>query len=177
MIQSMTEIKNLHDVEEFTLHEASRHGLEWVTFEWLKSSRTLGQTRTTRHGDPHSPYAYYTHVIGISLPFARICMSPKYRHEIADTIYHEIAHALTPFENHGPGWQKMCRSLGAQPKEFKDVSLFPRLPRDWRSDCVCGQWVEAYELDEEARSTRCDGCGGRFTWARNPLFDMLCTMP
>jgi predicted SprT family Zn-dependent metalloprotease len=35
--------------------------------------------------------------------------------EVRDTILHEIAHALTPGDNHGLRWQQKCLELGAKP--------------------------------------------------------------
>lgn len=36
--------------------------------------------------------------------------------KIRDTILHEIAHALTPWDKHGPKWKAMARKLGAVPR-------------------------------------------------------------
>ena len=33
-----------------------------------------------------------------------------------DTILHEVAHALTPGDNHGPLWRRVCRQIGARPE-------------------------------------------------------------
>jgi predicted SprT family Zn-dependent metalloprotease len=35
--------------------------------------------------------------------------------EVKDTLLHEIAHALTPGDNHGEKWQRTCLKLGAAP--------------------------------------------------------------
>jgi predicted SprT family Zn-dependent metalloprotease len=35
--------------------------------------------------------------------------------EVKDTLLHEIAHALTPGDNHGQKWQAKCVELGAKP--------------------------------------------------------------
>ena len=40
-------------------------------------------------------------------------LNPK--SEVRDTLLHEIAHALTPGDNHGTKWQAKCMELGAKP--------------------------------------------------------------
>lgn len=39
---------------------------------------------------------------------------------VRDTILHEIAHALTPGDNHGWRWQRKCLEIGANPRRTKD---------------------------------------------------------
>jgi predicted SprT family Zn-dependent metalloprotease len=38
--------------------------------------------------------------------------------EVKDTLLHEIAHALTPGDNHGEKWQQACLKLGAKPNRY-----------------------------------------------------------
>ena len=36
--------------------------------------------------------------------------------QVRETVLHEIAHALTPGDGHGPKWKAMCRRLGIRPE-------------------------------------------------------------
>ena len=35
---------------------------------------------------------------------------------VKDTILHEIAHALTPYNGHGTQWRNVCNAIGCKPK-------------------------------------------------------------
>ena len=66
--------------------------------------------------------------------------------QVRDTILHEIAHALTPGDNHGPRWRAMCIKLGANPvrcyREHEVISP-PRPPARYKLGCAaCGWWVD-----------------------------------
>ena len=55
--------------------------------------------------------------------------------EITATILHEIAHALVgPGHGHGPRWQAMARSIGAEPQATNDRAEMPA-PR-WALQCT-----------------------------------------
>jgi predicted SprT family Zn-dependent metalloprotease len=68
--------------------------------------------------------------------------------EVRDTILHEIAHALTPDDHHGPRWRAMCLRLGAKPKRcYTDDTVVspPRRAARWEIGCPrCDWWHARY---------------------------------
>src|SRR5215207_599997 len=62
--------------------------------------------------------------------------------QVRDTILHEIAHALTPDDGHGPQWRAKCREVGARPERCygeAEVVAPPRRAAPYRYGCrPCG---------------------------------------
>ena len=67
-------------------------------------------------------------------------------HQVRDTVLHEIAHALTPGDGHGPRWKAKCREIGANPKRTygDDEVVSPsRQPAWFEMGCQrCDWWVD-----------------------------------
>jgi len=68
---------------------------------------------------------------------------------VKDTIIHEIAHALTPGQNHNMIWKKQCIALGGSGK-IRDKMDIP--PRNWAMSCRKCKWLKEYY-----RKPRMDG--------------------
>lgn len=69
---------------------------------------------------------------------------------VEDTILHEIAHALEPWDAHGPRWAAQCVRLGAAPTRCK-----PGLnaPPKWIATCAtCGRVSKKNRLTNRKRS-------------------------
>ena len=41
---------------------------------------------------------------------------------VKDTILHEIAHALVPYDGHGKKWRNVCCAIGCKPKACYELS-------------------------------------------------------
>lgn len=60
--------------------------------------------------------------IEISLHFLHNLTEEEYK----DAVNHEIAHALTPWDKHGPKWRLMARMLGANPSPYTKLKEPPK---------------------------------------------------
>jgi predicted SprT family Zn-dependent metalloprotease len=97
-------------------------------------------------------------LITLSRPLTFLNDEPQVR----DTILHEIAHALSPGDGHGPKWRQKCVEIGANPKRTygdEEVVSPPRRPAWFEMGCQkCNWWV-----DRRRRTRRklvCKACRG-----------------
>lgn len=65
---------------------------------------------------------YKNKQIEIALHFIHNLTEEEYK----DVVNHEIAHALTPREQHGPKWRLMARMLGAKPSPYMKLKEPPK---------------------------------------------------
>ena len=86
--------------------------------------------------------------------------------EVRDTLLHEIAHALTPGQGHGPRWRAKCRELGAKPVRcYRDDSIVspPRRSARYEWGCrACGWWVARHRRTR--RRFVCARCSSSLTY-------------
>lgn len=76
--------------------------------------------------------------------------------EIMDTIYHEVAHALTPGDGHGPAWKRKCIELGGSGKRLSDAKI--NAPSKWELLCINGHTHQLYRWNKES-IYKCMKCG------------------
>jgi predicted SprT family Zn-dependent metalloprotease len=145
---------NLYRAQILARQLMIRHGLEEWSFRFDHARRRFGSCRCA------------TRLITLSRPLTLL----NTEEQVRDTILHEIAHALTPGEGHGPRWRAKCREIGAKPARcYTDDSVVSpaRSPAPFRFGCAaCGWWVE------RRRRSRgkyiCARCRGPLAYELNP---------
>ena len=91
---------NLYAARDLALALMRQHGLHDWTFRFDHARRRFGSCRPRRR------------LITLSRPLAFLNEEAQVR----DTILHEIAHALTPWDGHGRNWKRKCIEIGAEPR-------------------------------------------------------------
>ncbi len=125
----------LSDASELARYLMNLHELDVWTFVWDNAKRRAGQCR----------YRFKT--ISLSVHFVR----RNSIEEVAETILHEIAHAIAGWEaGHGEAWKRVCRRIGCRPVACYDSNTV-KMPK--------GNWVAA-----------CKGCGKEFHSIRKPKY-------
>ena len=101
----------------------------------------------------------------------RIDLSVSYCHratraEIADTLLHEIAHAIVGVRHqHDAVWGAKAREIGCTAERCHDVR---HTPARWVGACQCGQRWSRQRLSRHLRrGARCARCDGEIRWRRN----------
>src|SRR5262245_50285167 len=108
-----------------------RYGIGDWTFRFDRARRRFGSCCHVRKTITLS--AYLTHL--------------NDDEEVCDTILHEIAHALTPGDGHGPRWRAVCRQIGAKPERtFHEGAV--RIPKTGlRIGCGrCNWWANRHRV-------------------------------
>lgn len=138
------------DARHLALAHMARHGLHDWRFEFDHARRRFGCCK------------YRSKVISLSRPLTLLNAEPQ----VLDTILHEIAHALTPGDGHGPRWRAACVKLGARPQRCygeTEVASPPRRPAAYRYGCgPCAWWVDRRRL--VANRYVCGKCGGKLIY-------------
>ena len=100
--------------------------------------------------------------INLSVSF---CLAAT-RAEIADTIRHEIAHAIVgPKHNHNAVWKAKAREIGCVGERCHRVQH--SIPR-WVGECGCGrQWFRQTLQRRVMNNRACPQCWSTITWRRN----------
>ena len=86
--------------------------------------------------------------------------------EIADTILHEIAHAIVGAQhNHDAVWQDTARRIGCTAQRCHRVA---HTAARWVGECGCGRrWFRHRLQRRMARSAMCAACDGAIVWRRH----------
>jgi predicted SprT family Zn-dependent metalloprotease len=94
---------------------------------------------------------------------------------VRNTILHEIAHALTPGEDHGPVWKSVAKAIGCTgARQYGDTVVRPVAP--FQGQCPnCGKIITAYRRREIACKACCKAhtqdrwdARFKFVWTRKP---------
>ena len=143
---------NLYAARDLAQQLMRQHGLHDWHFRFDHARRRFGSCRCGAG----------TKMITLSRPLTFLNDEPQVR----DTILHEIAHALTPGDGHGPRWKRKCVEIGANPQRTygdDEVVSPPRKPAWFEMGCDrCDWWV-----DRRRRTRRklvCKSCRGAVTY-------------
>jgi predicted SprT family Zn-dependent metalloprotease len=117
------------DAKQLAWALLQQHGLIGWRFQFDHARRRFGSCR---------PRAQ---LITLSKPLTLL----NTESEIRDTLLHEIAHALTPGDGHGPRWKAKCIEIGAAPKRCyseSEITAPPRRPAPYQFGCEkCNWWI------------------------------------
>jgi predicted SprT family Zn-dependent metalloprotease len=118
----------------------ARHNLTGWGFQFDHSNKRAGSCR------------FDTKVITLSVQFAQRAR----REEVADTVLHEIAHALVgQAHGHDETWRRTALEIGCSGRRCHDVRF--SAPR-YIVHCVNGCWLET--ADRRKRGATCARCRG-----------------
>lgn len=123
------------ELEEKIIPLIKLYAPKGTTFRWSNSTKNFGSCsyKINRYGKVISNFT-----ISISWPIAAI-NSWK---DIEDTVYHEIAHAVTPGHNHDEVWRAVCVALGGNGKRYFMSTANGgkvNVPYKWEGTCPkCG---------------------------------------
>ena len=147
---------NLYAAKHLARTLMAAHGLRDWSFHFDHARRRFGTCQPTRR----------------CITLSRMLTLLNDEDEVRDTILHEIAHALTPGDGHGPRWKAMCVKIGANPRRcYTDdhVTSPPRRPAPFKIGCVaCGWWHDRHRRTR--RKLICKQC-------RRPVVIALATTP
>ena len=89
--------------------------------------------------------------------------------EIADTVLHEIAHAIVgKAHNHDAVWRTKAQEIGCSGERTHDVR---HTEARWLGECACGvRWQRQRLARRLRRGARCPDCRSEIAWRRNDDF-------
>ncbi|CAN5416765.1 hypothetical protein BH09PLA1_BH09PLA1_15130 [soil metagenome] len=135
---------NLFEAKHLASDLMKRHGLLGWTFRFDHARRRFGSCQPRRK------------IITLSRPLTLL----NGLEQVRDTILHEIAHALTPGDNHGAKWKQACRRIGARPTRCytqDEVIAPPQREAAYQIGCAkCLWWVDRRRLSR--RQLVCKTC-------------------
>lgn len=150
---SLTEIRDLGNEK---LREYGLYQMGWRCVWDTRASARLGQCRYTRQE------------IGLS---RKVFSLPENQHLAANTILHEIAHALVgPGHHHDAAWQRMARSIGCNAHRCTELAVKPKAK--YSGKCNCGDsFHQKHRLSMDRSGTianyKCCKCRVVIVWRVN----------
>jgi predicted SprT family Zn-dependent metalloprotease len=86
--------------------------------------------------------------------------------EANDTLFHELAHALTPSCGHNNEWKEACVKLGATPERLAPANITARrqhLPKQktYKLTCPCCNFY-ATKSRKSSSSSSCPKCDKKY---------------
>lgn len=108
-------MNNLDDVEYMARHLMHEHGFGRLDFGFDNSKEHIGCTHGRFYILHDGTRVQRASGIALSRHYAlKLSMD-----ELRETVLHEIAHAMTMGDGHGPLWQAKAIELGIPPRPYK----------------------------------------------------------
>lgn len=111
------------------------------SYRWARSFNRLGQCDYRRKELNFSKYWTQRHTLD----------------EFTDTVLHEIAHALTPGDDHGKRWKSVAIKIGGTGKVTAEVALRPE-EYPWHAKCLNGHRTWAINKPRDIERAMCNKC-------------------
>lgn len=142
---------DLKEAQQMAFWLLDEYGLQHWKFEFDNAKRRFGACH------------YRTRTITMS----RHLVALNDRDRVLNTLTHEVAHALTPGESHGPKWQAKHIELGGDGKRcYSEDTERPEAP--WT--LVCAACDKRYPRYRKSRySYMCRKCKATLEWERNSV--------
>lgn len=111
------------------------------SYGWSRAFKILGQCDYRRKELRFSRYWTQRHTV----------------EEFTDTVLHEIAHALTPGDDHGKRWKAVAIRIGGSGNVKADK---PTVPEDypWQGKCHAGHRTWSFNRPRNLESAMCNKC-------------------
>ena len=142
----------LEEAEKLAVSLMQKHGLHNWSFKFDRAKWRFGCCNYTKKQ--------------ISLSHYLTELNPEKL--VKDTILHEIAHALTPGDGHGPLWRQKCIEIGANPQRCYDHTEVesPTINSKPNYIAVCTSCQQAYYRKQLRYKTKnhaaCSVCCQRY---------------
>jgi len=76
---------------------------------------------------------------------------------VLDTILHEIAHGLTPYNGHNKKWQAKCIEVGAIPRRY-GLGWSDKEGNTWEKYCPNNCSSSKYKRKPKYKLAKCENC-------------------
>jgi predicted SprT family Zn-dependent metalloprotease len=132
--------------------EAAKHGFDLP----IKTDRSRKRIAGCAHIGPVPMY----------FTFSAVLMPLMSEAEMLDTIRHEIAHAQTPEQGHGPAWKLAAMAIGANPSPCTSLEITAKQAGyKYIAACVCAPDKHG-KTRMPKRSFCCGLCRTHLVWVQ-----------
>lgn len=145
-----------NEVAGFARRLMREHGVGHLSLEFVVSKRNRGECVFDANGP-------------VKIVLSKFWTKRLPERLVADTILHEIAHAIVGYEaGHGPDWKRMARILGADPHHApyeEDINRLSAQVFRYRVECEnpgCSHttldWIDRITTKYTKGNVRCAKC-------------------
>lgn len=138
----------LQEAERLAKKLIAKHCTEFV-FKWDNAKCRFGQCN------------HYKKEISLSKKLVKINSEER----VKDTILHEIAHALTPGNNHNKIWKAKCLSLGGNGEIYISLKKTNTITPKYKYECPnCGKKI--FQHKKTNKKSACSNCCRKFNFGK-----------